>query len=198
MMSKLPLLSPPLAHQPQGAAHWDEAVLAQADDVPNADIAPLLPAEAEGEFRTREYCSPAVTAGLEYCTAGLTLHPSSGAACGSPGFLGSAGRCWFPCGHQGTTSGTGLLCHIHTPMPTGRPALLGPVGIQTSFQRNSWSCTKSGGRCKLARPGATKTLNSGVLSTLDAPSLLHCKESMSPSSPEPLTSPQTGSHRACC
>lgn len=57
MMSKLPLLSPPLAHQPQGAAHWDEAVLVQADDVPNADIAPLLPAEAEGEFRTREYCS---------------------------------------------------------------------------------------------------------------------------------------------
>lgn len=78
----LSMPSPPwhTNHHPWGVAHRDEAVPVQADDVPNADVTPSLPAEAGGEFRTHEHRSPVVT-------AGLTPHPSSGAAHGSPGFL---------------------------------------------------------------------------------------------------------------
>lgn len=41
----------PRAQPALGTAHRDDAVLAQPDDVPDADVAPLLPAEAAGGFR---------------------------------------------------------------------------------------------------------------------------------------------------
>lgn len=124
--------------------------------------------------------------------------------------MGSAERCWFLCCHGGLCGHHCMTARHHGwhstalshPYPHTygwqpcRPALLGPAGIQPSLQRNSWTCTRSGERCKLARRGATKTLPSccargcPALQMSHHCTLLHSKGSISPPPPQsPLPLP---------
>lgn len=81
-----PLLAktPPCCPWPQparGSTHRDEALLMQADDVPNTDVAPFLPAEAAGEFGEKFLSLQSIGNGVCGCFRPLDQPVSVPASC---------------------------------------------------------------------------------------------------------------------